>query len=155
MRGANAADPSNAEHLREHWAVSIEAFHQIASTVVPLMTSGGSIVTILTQSVYDVPAPRLSAYVSAKMALWGLTRSLAAEYGPKGIRCNAVSPGLINTPFTSDVPVRFKQIEEAGNPLRRLCTVADIANAVAFLCGPEGSFINGINLPVTGGARMV
>jgi 3-oxoacyl-[acyl-carrier protein] reductase len=154
MRGADAADPSNMEALRNHWTVAVGAFARIAEKSIPLMRDGGSIVSILTQSVYDVPPPKLSAYVSAKMALWGLVRALAAEYASKGIRSNAISPSLINTPFTNEVPVRFKQVEEARNPLRRLCTPSDVAEAVAFLCGPQASFINGVNLPVTGGANM-
>ena len=49
---------------------------------------------------------------------------------------------------------RVKQVEAAVNPLRRLCTPQDVADAVAFLCGPQSAFINGVNLPVAGGARM-
>ena len=96
----------------------------------------------------------MSAYVAGKLAASGLVKSIAAEFGPKGIRCNGLSPGLINTTLTRDVPLRIKQVEAAVNPLRRLCTPMDVADAVAFLCGPQATFINGVNLPVAGGARM-
>jgi NAD(P)-dependent dehydrogenase (short-subunit alcohol dehydrogenase family) len=96
----------------------------------------------------------MSAYISAKMGAWGLIKAMAVELGPKGIRCNAVSPGMINTPYTKDMPLRLKQVEAASNPLRRLCRVEDVAQVVGFLCGPGASFINGVNIPVTGGARM-
>ena len=147
-------DPRNQELLEEQWRISVAAFNQICQGLVPAMKKGGSIVHVLSQVVFDVPPAKQSAYVSAKMAAWGLVRSLALELGPKGIRCNAVSPGMMNTPYTQDFPVRTKQVEAATNPARRLCTVEDVAEVVAFLLGPQSSFINGVNLPVTGGARM-
>ena len=140
--------------LKEQWEINVGAFYQIAQRLISTIPSGGIIVQVLTQCVLDVPPPRWAAYASAKMAAWGLLRSMALELGPKGIRCNAISPSLMNTPFTRDVPLRMKQVEAASNPLRRLCTVEDVAKAVAFLCGPEASYINGVNLPVTGGAIM-
>lgn len=140
--------------LNTHWVISAAAFSRIAQRLLPAMPKGGTIVALLTQAVLDVPPARMSAYVSGKMAAWGLVRSIASEFGPKGIRCNAVSPGLINTPFTKDMPVRAKQVEAATNPLRRLCTVEDVADAVAYLCGPQAAYINGVNLPVSGGSRM-
>ena len=147
------ADGYQAE-LQSHWTVSAGAFSQIAQRLLPRMPGGGAIVAVLTQAILDAPPAKMSAYVCGKLAAWGLVKSIAAEFGPKGIRCNALSPGLINTPLTKDVPVRVKQVEAAVNPLRRQCTAHDVADAVAFLCGPESAYINGVNLPVTGGARM-
>jgi len=140
--------------LHSHWTVSAAAFSQIAQRLLPGMVNGGAIVAVLTQAMLDVPPAKMSAYVTGKTATWGLVKSIAAEFGPKGIRCNALSPGLINTPLTRDMPVRVKQVEAAVNPLRRLCTARDVAEAVVFLCGPQAAFINGVNLPVSGGARM-
>jgi 3-oxoacyl-[acyl-carrier protein] reductase len=147
------ADGYRAE-LRSHWAISAAAFGQIAERLLPRMPAGGAIVAVLTQAILDAPPAKMSAYVSGKLAAWGLVKSIAAEFGPKGIRCNALSPGLINSPLTRDLPVRVKQVEAAANPLRRLCTAQDVADAVAYLCGPRADFINGANLPVGGGARM-
>lgn len=147
------ADGYQAE-LKSHWTVSTEAFSHIAQRLLPVMPSGSTIVALLTHAILDVPPTKMSAYVSGKLAAWGLVKSIAAEFGPKGIRCNALSPGLINTPLTKDMPVRVKQVEAAINPLRRLCTARDVADAVAFLCSPQAAYINGVNLPVSGGARM-
>lgn len=147
------ADGYQAE-LQAHWQISACAFSRIAQGLLPRMPQGGAIVALLTHAVLDAPPAKMSAYVSGKMAAWGLVKSIAAEFGPRGIRCNALSPGLINTPLTKDMPVRVKQVEAAANPLRRLCTAQDVADAVAFLCGPQAAYINGVNLPVSGGARM-
>jgi 3-oxoacyl-[acyl-carrier protein] reductase len=81
-------------------------------------------------------------------------RSLAAELGPCGITCNAVSPGLTNTEFVADLPQREKLLEAQRTPVRRLADPADTARLVAFLAGDEGAFITGAHLPVTGGFTM-
>jgi NAD(P)-dependent dehydrogenase (short-subunit alcohol dehydrogenase family) len=147
-----AAD--NLAEIRTHWKVSAAAFAQIASRLLPHMPSGSAIVALLTEAVLDAPPLKMSAYVSGKMAAWGLVRSIAAEFGPQGIRCNAVSPSLMHTPFSKDMSVLTKQVEAAKNPLRRLCTVEDVANAVSYLCGPGAAYVNGVNLPVSGGGKM-
>jgi len=61
---------------------------------------------------------------------------------------------MMETPYIRDMPVRAKQVEAASNPMRRLCTVEDVAGVVKFLAGPEAVYINGANLPVTGGSKM-
>jgi 3-oxoacyl-[acyl-carrier protein] reductase len=94
----------------------------------------------------------MSAYVAAKMASWGLMKCYAKELALLGIRCNSVSPGLMETPYSNEISIRAKKIEEATNPMRRICTPKDVARSVVFLA--TSSFINGVNLPVTGGQRM-
>ncbi len=147
-------DPSSLEHLTAHLQVEVSAFHRIAHTLAPKMTAGGFLIAVLTQATLDAPPAKAATYVAAKMGAWGLVRAMAVDLGPSGIRCNAVSPGLIETPYVKDMPVRVKQVEAASNPMRRLCSVDDVAKAVRFLAGPESSYLNGVNLPVTGGARM-
>ena len=148
-------DAKNLRSLQDHWTMTVSVFHQIVQPLVQHGMGGdGSIVLVLSQAVYDSPPARTSAYVSAKLAGWGLVKALAGELGPLGIRCNAVSPGLMNTPYTKEMPIRLKQVEAALNPLRRLCEPAEAAQAVVFLLGEKARFVNGVNLPVTGGMRM-
>lgn len=147
-------DGQMLEALQEQWQVNVFAFQQIVSTLAKHMHDGGSIVHILTQYVFDTPPAKLAHYVSAKAAAHALVRSMALELGPKGIRCNSVSPGMMNTAYSKNVPLRIKQIEAASNPMRRLCAVEDVARTVTYLCGPGAAFVNGVNLPVTGGGRM-
>ena len=144
----------NHAQLKLHWAVGVAAFNQIARGVTVSMPDGGIIIAVLSQAMLDVPPPKLSAYVSAKLATWGLVRAYAAELGPKGVRCNAVSPGMMDTPYTREMPVRVKQVEAASNPSRRLCRPEDVADAILYLASSRAGFVNGVNLPVTGGARM-
>jgi len=142
---------SNQEALQQQWQITVGAFNQIALSLIPRMNEGGVIIPVLTQYVESAVPPKISAYVSAKTALWGLVRCMANELGIRGIRCNAVSPSMINTPFSMEVPVRMKQIEANRNPMKHLCQVEDVADAVAYLVSPKASFVNGVNLAVTGG----
>jgi len=84
----------------------------------------------------------------------GLTRSLARQYGPKGIRVNAVAPGVIDTEMTRPWPEEVRQDFIARTPLRRLGTAEDVARAVVFLAGPASEFITGATIDVNGGLYM-
>jgi len=93
------------------------------------------------------------AYPASKFAVNGLTVSLARELGPKGIRVNAVAPGITDTDMMKAVPKEVIDPMIARIPLRRLGQPEDIANAFAFLASDEASYITGVVLSVDGMAR--
>ncbi len=93
------------------------------------------------------------AYPASKFAVNGLTVSLARELGPKGIRVNAVAPGITETDMMKAVPKEVIEPMIARIPLRRLGQPEDIANAFAFLASDEASYITGVVLSVDGMAR--
>jgi 3-oxoacyl-[acyl-carrier protein] reductase len=84
----------------------------------------------------------------------GLTRTLARQYGPKGIRVTAVAPGVIDTEMTRPWPQEVRQDFIDRTPLRRLGAAEDVARAVVFLAGPESAFITGATIDVNGGLYM-
>ncbi|GJM37707.1 MAG: acetoacetyl-CoA reductase [Acidimicrobiales bacterium] len=92
-------------------------------------------------------------YAGAKAALHQLTRTIATEYGPQGIRCNGVAPGIIHTWF---VDAKAPQLldEAPKTPVRRLGTPEDIANVVAWLVSDESSFVTGETINASGGWYM-
>ncbi len=92
-------------------------------------------------------------YPASKFAVNGLTISLARELGPKGIRVNAVAPGITETDMMKAVPKEIIEPMIARIPLRRLGQPEDIANAFAFLASSEASYITGVILSVDGMAR--
>ena len=102
-------------------------------------------------SIYGQPAG--IAYPASKFAVNGLTVSLARELGPKGIRVNAVAPGIIETDMMKAVPKSVIEPMVAQVPLRRLGQPEDIANAFVFLASEEASYITGVVLSVDGMAR--
>lgn len=95
----------------------------------------------------------LGAYSSSKAALLLLVRQLADEWGGDGIRCNMVSPGAVHTALTERVygDPAIRAAREAKLPLRRVAQPEDIANAIAFLAGPDAAYITGADLAVDGG----
>lgn len=113
---------------------------------------GGSIVNTAS-TVALVGMPGMAPYSAAKAAVVGLTRQMAAEYGRRGIRVNAVAPGLIETPATA-ARIRDNAFEDAvtrARPLARVGVPLDVARAFLFFASEESSFITGTVLPVCGG----
>lgn len=90
-------------------------------------------------------------YAASKAGLIGLTKSVAKELGSRGITCNAVAPGFIETDMTKDLPAEFREHVEKTAPVGRLGTAQDIAPAVLFLASREASYITGQTLTVDGG----
>lgn len=118
------------------------------------MVAKGSGVILSTSSMVSISGqPSGFAYPASKFAVNGLTVSLARELGPKGIRVNAVAPGITETDMMKAVPKEV--IEPLINtiPLRRLGQPEDIANAFVFLASDEASYITGVILSVDGMAR--
>ena len=118
------------------------------------MTAQGSGVILNTSSMVGRDGqPAGVAYPTSKFAVNGLTLSLARELGPKGIRVNAVAPGITETDMMKAVPKAVIEPMIARVPLRRLGQPEDIANAFAFLASDEASYITGVVLNVDGLAR--
>lgn len=117
-------------------------------------SGGGAIVNVLSQVVNGAPPPKMAPYVTAKYALMGLSKALAAEWAGDGIRVNMVSPGMVQTELTEHYHERVFKMEAARTPLGRLATPNDVAAAVLFLASEEARFLTGVNLSVTGGQVM-
>lgn len=137
--------------------VQLKGAFLMAQEVLPhLIPHGdGVIVNIGSVAVDDVPPVKMTHYVVVKAAVIALTKCLAAEYGPRGIRINCVSPGMTMTDMTSEMPAKSLMIEKMRTPLRRLSQAEDIAGVVAFLFDEKARHITGQNLRVCGGAVMV
>jgi NAD(P)-dependent dehydrogenase (short-subunit alcohol dehydrogenase family) len=122
------------------------------STAVVAASGDASIVHI--SSVHAQRAgPGMAAYAMGKAALDALVRASAVEWGPRGVRCNAVLPGFVPVERNRD---RWTDPEVAGDllanlPLGRFVTAEDVAQVVAFLLGPDSRGVTGVSLPVDGG----
>ena len=118
------------------------------------MIARGNGVILSTSSMVSISGqPSGFAYPASKFAVNGLTVSLARELGPKGIRVNAVAPGITETDMMKAVPKEIIEPMIQRIPLRRLGQPEDIANAFVFLASDEASYITGVVLSVDGMAR--
>jgi NAD(P)-dependent dehydrogenase (short-subunit alcohol dehydrogenase family) len=122
---------------------------------IPRMLEGGGGVIVNTSSAGGLKGfPGASAYVASKHGVIGLTKSAALEYADRGIRVNAVCPGVVDTElvrrFTHDDPELAEQLL-AVEPVGRLGTPAEVADAVVWLCSERSSFVTGHALVVDGG----
>lgn len=153
-------------HLKKPvWEVSTEELNRVLNLNVGAMFAacgrfvelnrnrGGAIVNV--SSMGGIMAlPSAAAYVTAKTAVVGLTRSVATDAASFGIRCNAVSPGFIDTDMTRAVlakdPERRERIERRI-PTHAFGTPNDVADVIVYLASARAAYINGVNLPVDGG----
>jgi 3alpha(or 20beta)-hydroxysteroid dehydrogenase len=118
-------------------------------TIVPWMTDGGSIVNV--GSVAGLTGHYAAAYTASKWALRGLSHVASLEFGPRGIRVNAIHPGYIETPMTAAAPDAFRTANAAQTPLGRTGQVEDVVPLVVFLLSDESAYISGADIPVDGG----
>ncbi len=144
------------EQWRRIVAVNIDGVLNTTRSVLPhLIETKGTIINV--SSVSGLGGDRgLALYNAAKGAISNFTRSLAAEFGPKGVRSNAVCPGVTFTDMNREAFRKFPEIlrrQLERIPLGRGAEPAEVASVIAFLASDDASFVNGVNLPVDGGVN--
>jgi NAD(P)-dependent dehydrogenase (short-subunit alcohol dehydrogenase family) len=139
----------------EAFAVNVKAPFLLTAAIAPKMVErgGGSIVNVTTM-VAEFGMAGLSAYGASKAAVALLTKAWAAEYGPAGVRVNAVSPGPTATPGTEAMGEGFDAIVSTI-PLGRAAAPEEIAETIVFLASDKASYLNGAVIPVDGGRVAV
>ena len=120
-----------------------------------MLDRGGSIVNVASIAA-AAASPSMGAYSPSKSAIVAFTRQTALEWGPRGVRANAVGPGLVPTPGSDEVyhDPRVREVRSGVVPLRRLGEPADIANAALFLASDLSSWVTGHTLVVDGGILL-
>lgn len=118
----------------------------------PLMGQGGSIVNLSSLAARDGGGGGSSLYASSKGAISTFTRAMAKELGPKGIRVNALCPGLIATKFHDDFTKdEIRKVVASKTPLRKEGSAEEVADLVIYLASDNSSFVTGANFDINGG----
>jgi 3-oxoacyl-[acyl-carrier protein] reductase len=140
----------------EAWQKDIETnlagpFHLVRAAFDPLKQSGDGRVVLVSSASAETGLPGQVAYTASKAGVVGMARTLAAEWGRYGIRCNVVMPGLIGTPKVLALPDAVKDAMSAALPLGRIGETTELAATIAFLLSPAAAYITGAVIRVDGG----
>ncbi|MGK5728894.1 3-oxoacyl-ACP reductase family protein [Streptomyces sp. URMC 124] len=138
------------EHFDRTMAVNVRGPFAASQAVLPHMPDHGRIINIGSVFADRTPFGALSAYVTSKAAVAGLTRALARDLGSRGITVNNIQPGPISTDLTS-TDTHVREIMTEGTALRRFGTPEEIAGLVSYLAGPDASYITGATITADGG----
>jgi 3-oxoacyl-[acyl-carrier protein] reductase len=140
----------------EAWRKDLETnltgqFNVVRALFEPLRDAGDGRVVVVSSASAETGLPGQVAYTAAKAGLVGMARTLAAEWGRHGIRCNVVMPGLIATPKVLALPEAARNALSAALPLGRIGEPSELAGTVAFLLSPAAAYITGTVIRVDGG----
>jgi len=145
-----------AESIDAHFNVNVRGYLLCVKHAAELMTNGGSIINV-GSAISRMAYPGAVVYSATKGAIDVMTRVLAAELGPKGIRVNVLAPGSTRTDMNSEKSGKTKDEEKqeiAMTAMRRIGEVDDIADAAAFLVSDDSRWVTGTWLDVSGGIRL-
>lgn len=155
---ADSVTPTLQQTL-DHWRhlidVHLTGAYAVSRAVAPhMIAAGGGAIVNLSSIAGVVGLPKRTAYSAAKAGVGMLTRVLGCEWGPKGVRVNAVAPGYILTPMLERLLAEGK-VDAAAilrrTPMGRLGSAEHVADAIAFLASAQAEFITGVTLNVDGG----
>jgi 3-oxoacyl-[acyl-carrier protein] reductase len=136
--------------------LNLKSVFLVTKAVLPYMNDGGAIVNFASQAARDGGGMGAIAYSSAKGGVLTLTRGLAKELGPRKIRVNCVSPGMINTTFHNTfTKPEVRQKVAAATPLSREGEAHEVADLVVFLASDSASFVNGASVDINGGTYFI
>jgi NAD(P)-dependent dehydrogenase (short-subunit alcohol dehydrogenase family) len=155
-KGADDARLGVLESDRDIWHrvfdVNIFAVALLARGLIDVLSAArGAIVNVTSIAGSRVHPYAGAAYACSKAALLTLTREMAAEFAPRGVRVNAISPGEIDTAMLSPGTAAFAEREV---PMRRLGRPEEVADAIRFLCSPQASYVTGTELHISGGQHV-
>jgi NAD(P)-dependent dehydrogenase (short-subunit alcohol dehydrogenase family) len=167
MEGEGSVTAMTQDTWRAVMDANLEAMMQVARAAVPVMIGGGGGSVVNVSSLAALVAPgNMAAYVTSKTAILGLTRSMAVDHGPQGVRVNTLCPGWVWTPMSRDEMTRYAEAKGITRdealahatrylPLGRMAEPVEIARCVRFLASDDASFVTGATLVADGGSSAV
>ena len=154
------SDAATEQITEEQWdwlmAINLKAVFFVTQSVLPIMVrqGAGAIVNVGSVVARSGGVNSTVDYTASKAGVLGLTRTLARQYGPKGVRVNAVAPGPIQTDMMRDWSADRLKDMLPRIPLGRIGTAKDVAGVVLFLASPLAAYVTGVTVDVAGGLYM-
>jgi NAD(P)-dependent dehydrogenase (short-subunit alcohol dehydrogenase family) len=143
------------EHFRHVVDVNLMGSYWMAQAAGRVMPPGSSVVNLSSVMAVTTAKMPATAYSAAKAAVLGMTRDLAAQWGAKGIRVNAILPGVFLTEATANYSPHYqRKIIDARVPIGRLGDPVEIASTATFLASDASAYITGVGIPVDGGVLL-
>jgi len=149
-------DSLTEEHFHKQFNLNVLGLLLVSQAALKLFDSTGGSVINMSSVVSTMAIPNASVYSGTKGAVDAITRSLASELGPRGIRVNAIRPGMVETEGTHAAGIEGSDMQKAvlaQTPLGRLGQPADIAGTAVFLASADSSWISGETFVIAGGRR--
>lgn len=152
----NPATEDPPEHFRRVVEVNLMGSYWMAQAAGRVMAPGSSVVNLSSVMAVTTAKMPAAAYSSAKAGVLGMTRDLAAQWGSRGIRVNAILPGVFLTEATASYSPRYQQkVIDARVPAGRLGEPREIASTAVFLASDASSYVTGVGIPVDGGVLLL
>ena len=148
-----AVESTELEDLDRILGINFKGVYLMSKHVLPMLRKSKGTIINIASSIGIVPEPESPAYCSTKAAVIMLTKCMAQQYAPEGIRINAICPGPIDTPMLHGEFSSEKELKEYAkvNPMRKIGKPEDVANVAAFLASDEAGYVTGSLYSVDGG----
>ena len=144
------------EKVRKEMQIQFFSFASMMKEILPQMAKAGfgRVCVMLSSYVLGTPPKFMSDYVAVKSALLGYVRAAATEYGEKGVCINGISPNMMETKFLQNIDEKIVRMTADSSTLGRNIRVEETVGGIAYLLSDEASYVNGINLNLSGGDYM-
>ena len=144
------------EKVRKEMQIQFFSFASMMKEILPQMAKAGfgRVCVMLSSYVLGTPPKFMSDYVAVKSALLGYVRAAATEYGENGVCINGISPNMMETKFLQNIDEKIVRMTADSSALKRNIRVEETVNGIAYLLSDEASYVNGINLNLSGGDYM-
>ncbi len=144
------------EKVRREMQIQFFSFASLMREILPKMAKAGygRVCVMLSSYVLGTPPKFMSDYVAVKSALLGYVKAAAAEYGDKGVCINGISPNMMETKFLQNIDEKIVQMTAESSAMKRNIRVDETVSGIAYLLSDEASYVNGMNLNLSGGDYM-
>ena len=144
------------EKVRKEMQIQFFSFASMMKELLPQMAKAGygRVCVMLSSYVLGTPPKFMSDYVAVKSALLGYVKAAAAEYGDKGVCINGISPNMMETKFLQNIDEKIVQMTAESSAMKRNIRVDETVGGIVYLLSDEASYVNGVNLNLSGGDYM-